>query len=414
MTTTYLNSYFEIFVSPLVRILNIDELNAIDLSDKRKAMDELLVAVVLHQDTQHQWTSDEEDEKCWELERLLINSTIPEIELPLRGRVKLYYDLEHLNALLTTDKLYSDELSYIIRELLKCTPHSATHYELLLASDRFIALYNRLMHLMDKLERSDFDDNWNCYSEIVDACANIKCIGDEEMVEIPDTRDAFISKWGINAFDEPRLMYPKQNMYRSVPFIKTLSGDWLFAHREQLKYMSGYEFWQRSPTYGQLDASVRFAFYNYPDMMETHDDLARNKGWDLEKIVANCHSRHIAPNQTFKDYYDELVEDFCDSVGCIDANRSCDHACRCHLSHIYKQASKIRTMSEWMLNGIDGVCVDRFISRAYLEPTFSVKLIPPMPESYRKLIDYFAYIVCMDDGDAIEKKNTICVLKSFI
>ena len=143
MTTTYLNSYFEIFVSPLVRILNIDELNAIDLSDKRKAMDELLVAVVLHQDTQHQWTSDEEDEKCGELERLLINSTIPEIELPLKGRVKLYYDLEHLNALLTTDELYSDELTYFIRELLKCTPHSATHYELLLASDRFIALYNR-------------------------------------------------------------------------------------------------------------------------------------------------------------------------------------------------------------------------------------------------------------------------------
>ena len=30
MTTTYLNSYFELFVSPLVRILNIDDLNAID------------------------------------------------------------------------------------------------------------------------------------------------------------------------------------------------------------------------------------------------------------------------------------------------------------------------------------------------------------------------------------------------
>jgi len=410
MTNIYLNTYFELFVYPLVRILNIDELNAIDLSDKRKAMDELLVAVVLHQDTMHQLTSDEEDEKCGELERLLINSSIPAIELPLRGRVKLYYDLEHLTTRLMTSKRYSDELSYFIRELLKCTPHSATHYELLLASDRFTAIYNRLMHLMDKLERSEFDDQLDCYSDILDACTNIKCVGDEEMVVIPSTREAFVSMWTANAFDEPRLLYPKQNMYRSSPYIKTLDGDWLFAHREQLKYMTGYEFWQRSPTYLQLDASVKFAFYNYPNIV--YDDLmCTNKGWNLDTTYP---STHIAPNQTFKDYYDEVVGDFCESVECIDANRSCDHACRCHLSHIYRQASKIRTMSEWMLKGIDNVRIDMFISRAYLEPTFSVKLTPPMSASYLKLIDYFAYIVCMDDGDMMEKKNTICALKSFI
>ena len=68
-------------------------------------------------------------------------------------------------------------------------------------------------------------------------------------------------------------------------------------------------------------------------------------------------------------------------------------------------------MSDWMLKGINNVSLDGFIMFASLEQVSGVYLdVSHSPYvAYRKLVDYFAYVVCVDDQD--EKRRVVNTLK---
>ena len=159
-TCIYLNSYFEMFILPLIKTLSSapDEVKVNIIRQptekaKRDTLFNLMIAIGKYRDEQHQWISDKDDSICEELESLIRDSTIKTVEVPEKGRRKLYYDLLRLQRVLDglTTELHSNEITYFVKEMLKCTPHTATHYELLLKSDHMKLYYNRLKCLVTRL-----------------------------------------------------------------------------------------------------------------------------------------------------------------------------------------------------------------------------------------------------------------------
>ena len=420
----YLNAYVEVFIMPKIRALrviptefNID-ITYLDETSKRTALFDLLIAVGLYRDQQHQWISDEDDAICEELESLIRETSMPIIDVPIRGRHKLYYDLTKLQVVLDrlSEHLQSNEMTYFIKEIGQCIPHTALHYELLLTSGKIKVYYNRLKRLISRLDTAEFDcDTEDAVKrEILLACQQIDIIGDEEPIEISDDKHEFMIQWKLKEFDNqsPEALYPPQNMYRNTPYRKGEPDGWLFANRSQLKYMNGDVYWRKSPVYLQIEASARFAFYNYSNIIESNNDYSYEsykmppiRKWSLTNIPV-CPESHVVPNNAFKTYYNEIVSDFCQCVESSNEDRT-----DMYLSHIYTQASKIRAMSEWMVHGIDNVSVDAFILLSSLEPVSGVYIdFSYSPYVlYRKLIDYFAYVVCVNDQD--EKKKVINALK---
>jgi hypothetical protein len=417
----YLNTYFDVFITPRIRafpnIINTD-LRYLEETEKREAIHKLLTDIALYRETDYQWTSDEDDDILQELTHLLLDATLPSIDPPTHGRHKMFCDLMQLQDLLDalSKELHCDEISYFIKEMWKCTPHSALQYELLLKTNQFKVYYNRLKHLEIRLKKSSFDGDseYAVQTAILSACSNIDVAG-EDMIEIPDERDEFLVQWRRKAFDNQTILYPLQKMYRNMPYSRVDVDDWLYAHRAQMKYMNGDAYWRKSPAYTQIESSVRFAFYNYPnviasdecDFMRRPTDATPDRGWNLES-PPSC--PYNAPNQTFKTYYDTCLADFCKCVEKSNADRTDEH-----LAHIYTQASKIRVMSEWMRWGIDGVRVDGFIALASLEPV--AKVLPDMynhPTAlYLSLIDSFAYEVCMGEN-VIKTANTLKMMNSIV
>ena len=415
MTNVYLNSYFEIFILPAIRGLsNIPDTMKVKANSliNRDALFHLLVAIGKYRDEQHQRISDEDDAICEELESLIHDSAIPCVEVPEKGRVKLYYDFLRLQRLLDklSTEIHSNEISYFLKEMMKCTPHTATHYELLIKSGHLKAYYNRLKQLIKRLENAEFDgeSEYSIKDVILATCAHFEEFGHETQVEIPDDKNEFIVQWRLKAFDNQTLLYPPQSMYRNMPYNKLDTDGWLFAHRAQMKYMNGDVYWRKSPTYIQLEESVSFAFRNYPPIIIREDDFALippPRTWSLQS-VPDLPASHIPPNNALKTYYNEVVTDFC---SCIEASN--EERTDGYLSHIYTQASKIRVMSDWMLKGINNVSLDGFIMFASLEQVSGVYLdVSHSPYvAYRKLVDYFAYVVCVDDQD--EKRRVVNTLK---
>ncbi len=432
-SSSYLNTFFDAFIAPKIRALHLftfnnsvnnPDIRYLDETEKRKAMGELLSTLVLYQDTNCQWISDKDDAILTELTRLLHDvMTLPIIDTPLGGRRSLFYDLVQLQDLLNilSTELHCDDITYFIKEMMKCTPHSAIQYELLLKTGQFKVYYNRLTHLATQLERSEFDGGqpeYDVKDAIMSAYSKLMAVKtDEEIVEIPDDRDEFQSLWRRKAFDNQHLLYPLQKMYRNMPY----TDDWLYAHRDQLKYMNGDAYWRKSPAYTQIEASVRFAFYNYPnviandefDFMRRPNDATPDRVWNLETPPI-C--PYVAPNQTLKTYYNSIVADFCECIERNNAGRT-----GAHLAHIYTQASKIRVMSEWMRGGIDGVKIDEFIPLASLEPVANPVANPvDNPDMsnhptalYLSLIDCFAYAVCMKE-DVVKTTNTLKMMTSIV
>lgn len=421
MACVYLNSYFEIFILPQLRALsnlpeelNVNVMNQPNESAKRDALFNLFIAIEKYRDEQHQWMSDKDDTICEEVESLIRETSVPHVEVPLKGRRKLYYDLLQLQRVLDdlSIEIHSNEITYFVKEMIKCTPHTATHYELLLKSDHLKVYYNRLKRLIVRLEDSEFDceTEYAAQEIILTACAPIYEIGEEEPIEIPDDKYEFMIQWRLKAFDNQssKMLYPPQTMYRNMPYNKMEPDGWLYAHRGQMKYMNGDVYWRKSPAYGQLEASVSFAFYHYPPIIVRSDDfepLHPTRTWSL-KDVPKMPESHIPPNNALHTYYNEIVADFCAYVEASNEERT-----DCYLSHIYTQASKIRVMSEWMKNGINNVSLDGFIMLASLEevPGVYVDLSYSPYVLYRKLIDYFAFVVCMDDQE--QKKKVLNALK---
>lgn len=408
-TSAYLNAFFDVFVMPKIYTLQIipniiinPDIRYLDEMEKREAMNKLLIAIELYRNTNYQWTSDKDDATLAELTHLLRDVSLPIIDTPLGGRRTLYYDLMRLQDLLDalSNELHCDDITYFIKEMMRCTPHSAMQYELLLKTDQIKIYYNRLQHLATQLERTSFDGD-SVKDAIMSAYSKIMTVKtDEDVVEIPDERDEFLIQWRRKAFDNQRLLYPLQRMYRNMPYSRVETDDWLYAHREQMKYMNGDAYWRKSPAFTQIEASVRFAFYNYPDVITSDEcdfmrrptDATHDRTWNLE-TPPNC--PYDAPNKTFKTYYDKCIVDFCKCVEKSNADRTDGY-----LEHIYTQASKIRVMSEWMRWGIDGIRADGFILLASLDTV--VNLVSPDMSNhptalYLSLIDYFAYAVCMDE-----------------
>ena len=410
--SVYLNTFFDVFITPKIYTLQIipniiiinPDIRYLDETEKREAMNKLLIDIELYRNTNYQWTSDKDDATLAELIHLLRDITLPIIDTPLGGRRTLYYDLMSLQDLLDalSNELHCDDITYFIKEMMRCTPHSAMQYELLLKTGQFKVYYNRLQHLATQLERSSFDGD-SVKDVILSAYSKIMTVKTGEgVIEIPDERDEFLVQWRRKAFDNQRLLYPLQKMYRNMPYSRVETDDWLYAHREQMKYMNGDAYWRKSPAYTQIEASVGFAFYNYPDVITSDEcdfmrrptdatDATPDRMWNLE-TPPNC--PYDAPNKTFKTYYDTCIGDFCKCVEKSNADRTDGH-----LEHIYTQASKIRVMSDWMRWGINGIRVDGFILLATLDPV--VKVSPDMSNHptavYLSLIDYFAYAVCMDE-----------------
>jgi len=409
-TDVYLNTYFDVFITPKIRALQIapniinTNIRYLEETEKREAINKLLIDITLYRETNYQSTSDEDDAIFEELAHLLLNATLPIINPPTHGRHKMFCDFMHLQDLLDalSNELHCDSITYFIKEMMKCTPHSAIQYELLLKTNQFKVYYNRLKHLATQLEESEFDCelSYAVQTAILSACSTLDIVG-EDMIEIPDERDEFLIQWRRKAFDNQPLLYPLQKMYRNMPYSRVEVDDWLYAHREQMKYMNGDVYWRKSPAYTQIEASVRFAFYNYPDVIASEGEdayFARRltttpeRGWNLE-TPPNC--PYNAPNKTFKTYYDTCITDFCKCVEKSNADRTDEH-----LEHIYTQASKIRVMSDWMRWGIDGIKMDGgFILLATLDTV--VKVLPDLSNHptvlYIEFINYFAYAVCMDE-----------------
>lgn len=415
-TCAYLNAYFEVFIAPTMcglqvkpeafQVIETNLRNCPDEHSKRRAIADLLIAIEHHHDTQHQWISDRDEAILEELERLLNEICIPSIEVPLTGRFKLYCDLIDLQKLLDhmSTELHCDDISYFIKEMMRCTPHSALQYEMLIKTGQLKVYYNRLAHLVDRLKHSEFDgqSEYDVQTAILMAYSKIEIVGTEEPMIISDEKEEFMVQWRAKVFDNrpPESLYPPQKMYRNMPYCKTEPDGWIFAHRAQMKYMDGVSYWLKSPIFTQLEESVRFAFYHYENIGKRNlsimpvDYLPSSRTWSLANIPELPQS-HIAPNATFKAYYDETVEDFCRCVEQINEDRTDSN-----MLHVYTQASKIRVMSEWMKCGIDGVKVERFIILACLRPVAEVKIdLSNQPTVlYRKLIDYFAYAVCMNES----------------
>lgn len=411
-SSSYLNTYFDVFVTPQIRALRVvpntfrvinQDVRYLDETEKREAIDVLLIAIELYRETDYQWMSDEDDAIFAELTRLLLNATLPVIETPLVGQRTLFYDLMRLQDILgaLSKELHCDDITYFIKEMWKCTPHSALQYEMLLKTDQIKIYYNRLQHLATQLEKCEFDGDseYGAKTAILSAYSNIMTVkGDEGVIEIPDERDEFLIQWRRKAFDNQTLLYPPQKMYRNMPYSRVEVDDWLYAHRAQMKYMNGDAYWRKSPAYTQIEASVRFAFHNYPDIITSEEDdfmrrpadITPDKKWNLD-TPPNC--PYLAPNKTFKTYYDKCITDFCQ---CVEKNNS--DRTGANLTHIYTQASKIRVMSEWMRWGIDEVRVDGFIILASLEPVeLDIGLFNNSELLYISLINYFAYAVCVGE-----------------
>lgn len=415
MNPNYSSACLEILIIPKMRELE----KGIQVNVYNTSLFDLSVAIENHRNTQHQWISAKDDEICDELCLLIQEASLLPHPVPQEGRRKLYYDLMRLkDALEEISKTpNSKEINYFIGEMLKCTPHTATHYEYLLKTNHIMVYYNRLRWLSRRLVKEDFDckDEHAVKNAILDAYFPVEVIGHVEPVKIPNDKEEFMIQWRLKAFDNqiPETLYPPQNMYRNMPYNSRLTDDWIFAHRDQMKYMNGDVYWQRSPAYIQMGESIRFAFHNYPDVMpETKDvdelpQISSPNKWSLENVCYMPKS-HIPPTNAFKTYYNEIVADFCKCIEESNDKRT-DH----HMSNIYTQASRIRVMSEWMLRGIDNVEVPGFIMLAWLEPVpvVHIDLSHSPVMIYRRLINYLAYAT-FADCDKEEKMRVIGTIKS--
>ena len=419
MTTTlqqypdgsYLTTFFDEFVVRKLNSLHFipREITTINAAlkiagdeEKRGKLGEISIALEDYRNTNHQWISDKDDAILEEIDCLLREAIMPVIEVPTRGRHKLYYDLLHLKEVfdVLTTELHCDDISYFVKEMGRCIPHSAIQYVLLLKMGQFKLYYNRLKCLASRLAKCELDGGqpeYDAKSVILTAYSRVEMVGDEEPLEIPDERGKFIELWRAKTYDNQALLYPLQKMYRNMPYSKTETDDWLFAHREQLKYMNGDAFWLRSLAYAQLEASIRFAFYHYPSVSS-----GAPWGWDFDPISVYPLSFSV-PNSIFKKYYDKMVAEFCVWVDTSNTNRT-----DAYLKDIFTLASKIRVMSEWMKNGIDGIEIDGgFIMLAVLTPPDAPDMSNNLSVSYCKMIDYLAYSICTGECSA----QTLYMLK---
>ncbi len=146
---SYLSTFFDEFV---VRKLNslqfipreITTINAALKNardeEKRGKLGELSIALEDYRNTNHQWISDKDDAILEEIDCLLREATMTIVEVPTGGRHKLYYDLMHLKEVfdVLTTELHCDDISYFVKEMGRCIPHSAIQYVLLLKMGQFI------------------------------------------------------------------------------------------------------------------------------------------------------------------------------------------------------------------------------------------------------------------------------------
>lgn len=436
MNCVYLAEYTQLYVIPLIHSLKKEETHpllaegllsyALSLSmfnnerDKRRILTDFSKATDSYADTEHQWISDSTENKLKEIGRILRDMELPIKELP-KNCIKMYYDLMHLKETLedATRRLHCNVLEYIIGEMDKCVPNTANHFELLLKNGQMRVYYNRLIRLAEQLERSHFDDDdmeYRCKAVLMRAFLKIQTSEPDDVmpIVISDEIDEFTAQWGQFAFDNqaPTTLYPRQKLYRNEPYIKTELDTWLFAHRVQLKFMNGDEYWRKSPGFQHMDESVRFAFYNYAGFGYDTDWLMQQcapipeRTWDLA-VVPPLPATHVnIPNKTFKKYYDETVAEFCNCVETSHALRTSKH-----LARINELAGKIRTMSEWMVHGIDNVSIERYM---YLAPPHvgecpTIDMSDNPVQVYRKLIDHYACVVCTQDlQEKIIKTLKIC------
>lgn len=435
MNCVYLDTYTQNFIVPLINSLKKDTpllfegliafSNTMrlftDESNKRRILTKFIESAESYADTEHQWISDSTENTLKEIARILRDME-PPIEDPPQNYIKLYYDLMNFKNVLdgAARRLHCAELEYIIQEMDKCLPHTANHFEFLLDNRHICVYLNRLERLFERLERSEFDDDkdgpeYQCKAALMRTYLKIHTFDPSDVVQIviPDETVEFATQWEQFAFDNqaPFSLYPRQMMYRNEPYIKTDLDTWLFAHRVQLKFMNGDEYWRKSPGFQQMDEAVRFAFYNYAGFEYNENwlmpyDPIPDRTWDLAVVPSLPESHMDIPNLTFKQYYDETVADFCN---CIEIS----HALRTskHLTHIYEQAGKIRTMSEWMMHGIDEVFIENYI---YLAPHVEIITECPMIDLsdvpghvYRRLIDHFARVACQQS----DQKKIINSLK---
>ena len=415
-SNNYLNTYFDMFIMSRINGLSIP----LNVDAKNISLFNLLQAVNAYKDKNHQMMMDTDEEICDELEDIINDAGLLPVSVPQKGRRKLYYDLTRLKEVLekVTEQLHSDEINFYVREMLNCTPHTAIHYELLLKNDNIKVYYNRLKRLAYRLSvlELDCDSEYETKTHILAAYAPIEIVGGEEPIEIPDDRDEFFIQWRASAFDNqlPETLYPPQSIYRNMPYNKMVVDDWIYAHRAQMKYMNGDVYWRKSPAYSQIGESIQFAFHNYPDIVNDvsaidFPQLYPPREWRLDSVPIMPKS-HVSPNNSFTAYYNEIVDDFCACVNESGLLRTDEH-----LPEIYRQASKIRVMSEWMLKGgIDNVNIRSFIMFGTLEPVAGVCIdLSNSPYVvYRKLIDYFAY-TCYVDCDKKEKEKVINTIKMF-
>jgi len=248
-----------------------------------------------------------------------------------------------------------------------------------------------------KCELDGGQPEYDAQSVILTAYSRVETVGDEEPLEIPDERGKFLELWRAKEYDNQALLYPPQKMYRNMPYSKVETDDWLFAHRDQLKYMNGDAFWQGSLIYTQLVESIRFAFYHYP-ILASHAPWV----WDFDPLSVYPPSFSV-PNSIFKKYYDKTVASFCVWVDKSNTNRTGSY-----LKNVFTLASKIRVMSEWMKNGIDGIKIEGgFIILATLEPPTAPDMSNSLSVSYCRMIDYLAYSICTGECSA----QTLYMLK---
>jgi len=431
----YLTEYTELYVIPLIQSLKKEEthtflteyafslLNIItNESDKRQILTDFLKVLDLFADNEHQWISDSTEDKLKEIGRILRDMELPIKELP-KNCVKLYYDLMHLKEIIddSNNSLHCNELEYIIGEMEDCLPNTANHFELLIKNGQIRVYYNRLIRLAEQLERSQFDDDdmeYRCKALIMQAFLKIQMTGPNDVmpIVIPNEVEEFAAQWEQFAFDnqEPTTLYPRQKLYRNEPYIKTELNTWIFAHRAQLKFMNGDEFWRKSPGFQHMEESVRFAFYNYDGFSYDADWLMQYapipvRNWDLSVVPPLPDTHANIPNKTFKKYYDETVADFCN---CIETSNALRRTTSNHLAHTDEQACKIRTMSEWMVHGIDHVAIERYLFIApprVGECPLTIDMSDNPVYVYRKLIDHYSCVVCAQDPqEKIIKMLKLC------
>ena len=336
--------------------------------------------------------------------------------LKLPAPRKFYYVLMQLKGIIDvmSCEIHCSTLDYFIREIGKCLPVSAVYFE---DTTKMMVYFNHIIYLAERLDKFPFHDDYLSEAGYKDAILNhiklFHVITEDDPIEIPDTMEEFMLLWRRNAFDDqnPVTLYPRRSIYRNEPYVKDEPNSWLFAHRDQLKHMNGDEFWRKSPDYIQIDASVCFALHHYPFMQQEDIEFPAPNApvpkpkWDLTEPPIRPEV-FKSPNKTFETYFNELVTKFCKIVTTSYTMRTGEY-----LDQIYVLASKIRTMTEWMVHGIDQIQIDKFILLAPVPVFVPVKMDMSHSPSrtYRTLIDLLAHKVCCQESS----ESVITKLKMF-